>query len=564
MGVPGFFISLFKKFKHKNFVINLKDHNISQFHELYLDTNCLIHPICMKVCNEYPELVVTNLSRLEDKMIKEVINYINELICHINPLSLIYIAIDGVAPMAKIKHQRLRRFKSIKDAELKESIARKHNHKYNKPWNNSAITPGTIFMKKLTSAILFHLQNKIPNDIKIKYIFSSCNTAAEGEHKILQYIKQQDDNTINRVIYGLDADLIYLALASGKNNIYLLRECMQMDNKTTGGFNLVSIDIMKDCIFEEFNLDINKEHLIRDYIFLGFLLGNDFLPPLPSVNLQNLKDTLNGLNILNMHYCNIYNEIKEPLILDNIVINNKFFIKLFKCLSDCEEGYFREVYSQKPYVKYNNTSDPYESEIYKIENLLFKIDNPIQLGKTGLAISDSKIKYYNYYNIDYYIAEGINKGSNDAINEYINGLYWVAHYYFDKCPDWLWFYKHEAAPFVSDIYDYIKNNEIKDKYPLTNDNYKYIKPLQQLLMVLPVQSGYILPSSYRKLLDKELKDLYPKNYEIDLVMKKKYWQGVPKIPMIDPIFIKNLIKDIKLTSDEELRNKHRLPFEILI
>jgi 5'-3' exonuclease len=58
-------------------------------------------------------------------MIKAVILYIEELINYVKPSGLVYIAIDGVAPMAKIKHQRMRRFKSIADSEAKEEIALK-------------------------------------------------------------------------------------------------------------------------------------------------------------------------------------------------------------------------------------------------------------------------------------------------------------------------------------------------------------------------------------------------------------------------------------------------------
>jgi 5'-3' exonuclease len=176
MGVPGFFASLIKKY---DFVIPYILQNYIECNELYFDTNCLIHPVCMDVFKNNLHL---NNNDLEDKMIEEVIKYIDKIINLINPKELVYLAIDGVAPMAKIKHQRIRRYKSIKEQEIKENIAKKHNVPYTKLWNNSAITPGTLFMRKLTKSIIKYIKLKKTD---IKYIFSSCNTHGEGEHKIL-------------------------------------------------------------------------------------------------------------------------------------------------------------------------------------------------------------------------------------------------------------------------------------------------------------------------------------------------------------------------------------------
>ena len=87
MGVPGFFLWLWKNYKKSSFVLtknkldNKKDkfildelNNVDYF---LIDTNCLIHPMCFKILAENANF--TSASVLEDKMINKVLEYIEEL-----------------------------------------------------------------------------------------------------------------------------------------------------------------------------------------------------------------------------------------------------------------------------------------------------------------------------------------------------------------------------------------------------------------------------------------------------------------------------------------------------
>ncbi len=127
----------------------------------------------LKVCIEYPHLVKTDMELLESKIIHAVINYIQLLINETKPSKTIYIEIDGVALMAKIKHQTIRRFKSVYDRKQIENIYKKHGSTYPKEWNTSVITPGTIFMDKLTVALMNWIKT---TDFGAKVIFSSSYT----------------------------------------------------------------------------------------------------------------------------------------------------------------------------------------------------------------------------------------------------------------------------------------------------------------------------------------------------------------------------------------------------
>ena len=88
-------------------------------------------------------------------------------------------------------------------------------------------------MEKLHAKIVKWSRERDTSQVKL--IYSSCKTPAEGEHKLLQFIRDNkyNGNIYKYVLYGLDADLIFLSLASGNPDIFLLREAKEMDKKSS-------------------------------------------------------------------------------------------------------------------------------------------------------------------------------------------------------------------------------------------------------------------------------------------------------------------------------------------
>ena len=331
MGVPGFFKWLLVKYKNKDFIKNKYEINYD-LDSLLIDTNCLLHPQCFKILNENPQN--NNHDNLENKMISQCIVYLDYVINFINPTKEVYIAIDGVAPTAKMKQQRQRRYKSVNDKILFDNIKKKHNKEITTYWNNSAITPGTKFMGKLTNKIITYCK-ELKEKKKIKIIFSTADTPAEGEHKLLQHIRNSN-NDYKYVVYGLDADLIFLSLSANKNNILLMRESNEINKNNKEIFNLVDIDILKKCIIEQINNiieieNINEEKIIKDFIFICYFLGNDFLPHIPSIDIKCFdKSNINGLDLVLQAYANTFESLNDYLILfEDKIKYNLEFLQLF-------------------------------------------------------------------------------------------------------------------------------------------------------------------------------------------------------------------------------------------
>lgn len=327
MGVPGFFAWLIKSPQTPKIVNPNLEEVISKF---YLDFNCMIHPVCQKVISELVSKIDNN--KLETLMIKEIIKNLDHVIELVNAQEYTFIAIDGVAPLAKINQQRKRRGRSIEDTYIKNKIKAKYNKEIYTNWSGIVITPGTVFMEKLHLEILKYIASKK----KRKIIYSSYHTPGEGEHKILQDIRKNKQTPC--VIYGLDADLIFLALASQRSNIYLMREDNQVNKKEEfETYIYVSIDNTKvninnqvgKIISNKFNklgfIDNNNNYdFVSDFIFICYLLGNDFLPHFQSIDIKT-----NGLDFLLDCYGDIYCLCQTTLI-NNSQINESFFRYVFK------------------------------------------------------------------------------------------------------------------------------------------------------------------------------------------------------------------------------------------
>ncbi len=561
MGVPGFFAWLLKEIKLKHYKIDpiySKESPSDNIDTLYIDANCLFHPQCYKILYHYTK--ITDVNNLENKMIKRILDYITFLINYVNPKN-VFIAVDGPAPMAKLNQQRKRRFKSVQDNETIDKIKKYHGKNLITIWNNTCITPGTIFMEKLHQQLISYCKN-----LKINCVYSSYHTPGEGEHKILQEIKINRNNDCN-VIYGLDADLIFLSLASGRNNIYLLRESTELKKRddpieksiddVSEDLDYVSIDNLKLCINMIINnaKDVNdmdntlNNDYVNDFIIVCYFLGNDFIPNIPSIDIKN-----GGMEFLIKKYVSIQST------LDVYLYENEKINELFLCKFICEIGKFEKYYFETKYMTYKDKLDiqkcqstnDYDIDIWNFENIKnVSLNDKIKLG-VGEYASWKNRYYENYYNVTTYTDKKML--INKMCVNYIEGIYWITSYYFQSCVSNVWQYNYYHSPFATDIGNYLNVNK---HIMVTYKPDIILKPIVQLLAVISPQCKNLLPLPFQQLMGygSNIIDLFPQHVDVDMLYKHVQHKCIPMVPNIDIKRIMDECDGIKLNGLENERNK---------
>ncbi|KAG6414727.1 hypothetical protein SASPL_122101 [Salvia splendens] len=338
MGVPSFYRWLVNKYPK----IVSAAADPPEFDNLYLDMNGLIHPCFHPDDDPFPPTTV-------DEVFRRIHDYVDNLFDIVKPRKLLFMAIDGVAPRAKMNQQRSRRFRSAKDFKHAEEVEERLRKQFEAEGravlpkqdseisDSNVITPGTEFMHLLSENLRSYVKRRLKENPawgNIKVILSDDKAPGEGEHKIMSFIRAQrasseyDPNT-RHCLYGLDADLIMLALATHEAHFSILREeVLPLNGELRNGnfdrasaasvkepeqplsrepvssqesswqatkrtpYQFLNVFVLREYLsldmeipgFDKFEFD--QERAIDDFIFICFFAGNDFLPHIPSLSLH--------------------------------------------------------------------------------------------------------------------------------------------------------------------------------------------------------------------------------------------------------------------------------------
>jgi len=300
---------------------------------------------------------------------------------------------------------------------------------------------------------------------------------------------------------------------------------------------------------------LNTDRIVDDFIFICSLMGNDFLPHMPSLDIyENAIDTLMQTYV-EVVICN------GTFIVDRTTkhyIDNNVFYDFLVRLASMEETTLKLAFGKKKRFHTCQSSDPFDIEMHRIDNMMFKVKDPVMIGSDN--ITDWTTRYYKYY----YKVEPV-EICGTMTKHYMIGLKWVIMYYLDKCPSWDWYYMYDHAPFLTDmVRDKTIVDEVFTELVFTEGN--PLSPFEQLLTILPKQSSYLLPVPLRKIpnnINGSAAHLYPTKFDLDMIGKKKYWMCIPILPKLEINLIRKIFEKYSklLPSDLRLLNQIGTNFE---
>uniref|UniRef100_A0A5B6YP14 Uncharacterized protein n=1 Tax=Davidia involucrata TaxID=16924 RepID=A0A5B6YP14_DAVIN len=623
MGIPAFYRWLVEKYplavvdviEEASVIVNgvsvpidtsRPNPNGVEFDNLYLDVNGIIHP-CF-----HPEGLTA--PKTYEEVFKSIFKYIDRIFSMIRPRKLLYMAIDGVAPRAKMNQQRSRRFRAAKDAadeasgtERPRGVYKLEGEKFavleqSKKLDSNVITPGTEFMMLLSSALRYYIHlrmNLDPGWQGIKVIISDASVPGEGEHKIMSYIRLQrnlpgfNPNT-RHCLYGLDADLIMLALATHEIHFSILREDVRkahtnykspkhgkdsllMNRREERGkservadhgenieehilkqkYQFINIWVLRDYLVHDLRIPgikVDLEHLIDDFVFMCLFVGNDFLPHVPSLEISE-----GAIDLLMTVY-------KKEFVRMGGYLTNSFEVNLecverfIQALGSHENAIFRrrsQVQKEKD-IRFRNS--PARFSVQKIQNSINHVSDGANsvVDKVKLGEEGSKERFYTEkFGVETDIDR--EKVRRHAVLKYIEGICWVMHYYYQGVCSWQWFYPYHYAPFASDFYGL-------DQLGIHFTLGKPFKPIDQLMAVLPAASAHALPLFYRQLMmdtSSPILDFYPTDFELDMNGKRFAWQAICKLPFIKESRLLEEIAKVEHTLTDEEKRRNSLGLDVL-
>jgi 5'-3' exoribonuclease 2 len=556
-------------------------------------------------------------------MMVEIFKYIDRIFGMIRPRKVLYLAIDGVAPRAKMNQQRSRRFRAAMEAKLKaakaaelsqEQLNQVETEEEGEPFDSNCITPGTPFMALVAKSLQYYVlerMNSCPAWRGVRVILSDASVPGEGEHKIMDFIRRQrldpsyDPNT-KHVIYGLDADLIMLSMATHEPHFKVLREDVFAQeaqrreepngDSTTAEYKLIEkpfifLDVatlreyleaeMKPASDPGFRFE--AERAIDDWIFMCFFVGNDFLPHMPSLEIrEGAIDILIDLYKANQARLGGYickdgqvNLRRVEIIMEEL---GKLEDLIFRKRREKEERRMENVKRRKLQAneaeaqrEYRRTQIEAHSNPGAAERVNDQNKAAAQALKEGLKRTHSEMANPNeddepednvklwepgsrerYYQAKFHVDayDAAFKGS--LVQSYVEGLCWVMAYYYQGCPSWKWFYPFHYSPFAADL---VGLDQVRVGFELGEP----FRPFDQLMGVFPAASATHIPPAFRHLMtdaDSSVLDFYPETFAIDMNGKKAAWQGVALLPFIEE---ERLLAALEahypaLTEEEKVRN----------
>jgi hypothetical protein len=374
------------------------------------------------------------------------------------------------------------------------------------------------------------------------------------------------------VIYGLDADLIFLGLASHEPYFTILRENVIEThgvNPDKGGpvgpefFHFVSLWVLRQYLERDLRPEVpvfkwNLEYAIDDFVFLCFAAGNDFLPGMPGFSIRT-----QAVDLILHTYRRMLNSLGAYITYNGGVDFHRFERMMAEFTRGERRGLETIVHpgeQSRKVQEFVNSITTSEEPVYVPPDSDDRPSRPSSSLRMDADLPPLEGLKMDYYQQKFHFApDEVPEKVKAVVEEFIHGMIWTLNYYLHGCQSWNWFYPYSYSPCVSDFHGFNTDHshyafELSEPFP----------PLLQLMSVLPPQSAHCLPPVMRFLMtdpESPLIEFYPRTFRVDLNGESREFHGTVLIPFIDAKKLKAVVEgtELGLDASEMQRNTFGSP-----
>ena len=540
MGIPFYFRKVVRHFPHV-----IHGAKPAKSARLFLDFNGIIHT-CAALLKEESVAAAASADDFEPRLIARVCEYVGVVVATAQPSALLFISIDGIPSTAKVQQQRRRRYCSAIEASVSASPV---------VWDSNAISPGTPFMARLAIALATMCAKE--SGWAAERVLSDSLAPGEGEHKIIEYIRSHPPPAgTTDLVYGLDADLIMLSVLES-TPITLMRETQAFEqqpakqqqpatqNQKQSGkqqpakhqnqqnqpahrpFTFMDItqfrEVLRSHLASEYG--ISGDDATHVYVFLCFFIGNDFLPALSFLKLQE-----DGLETI-MHAYRQCEDAGSILIKtgSSYKINYHMLWRWMEVLQKTEDAAFMAVHNA--YMR------SHRAQLLRQSNRRIAYVDPSAKMFVRATSSAWRLDYYHYL-LD---PSADSPCVEYACRQYLEGLQWLVDLYFHQAihaPGW--YYSYNYSPTILDVYNYMTSqlSELPVAHAPAALKAAYARheiPDTELLLlaILPPAS---LPDDLRPVSSDPrygVVHLFPRSFPLQMYLRRQAWECQPLLPQVD-------------------------------
>lgn len=518
MGIPSYFKHILDRYPR---LLGAASGNADV---LLMDFNCLIYGVIRGPT--MPTYSHATRDAWESAALTAINKYVVDVWTTAGRPAQVYLAVDGVVPMAKMRQQRLRRFKSVWMTAQERALGVRAPGQ--EVWDTNAITPGTEFMERLGTSLRSLCAARGPG-----WCVSGADEEGEGEQKLMAWARSHDDLEGKRIyVYGLDADLIVLCLLHAGVLVpgaswSILRERQEFGGKgeSREGPTFLTLDVggLVDVLWPRKE---TRTQDIYDYVCGMSLLGNDFVPHSMTINIR-----LGGHDMLIADLASMAAGGLRLTRMDaerGLVVNTAGLRHMMKTWAATEDDDMLRGIQRKYKMRQPPARSEAERAMMGVQNLPLEwaAENCLWSPERGILHEDWRDRYY---------AESAPAALEDIrarCEAWCAGLQWILDYYTGQRPvSRTWFYPWSHPPLWADLEVFLEKGSCVD---VSSGTERPVQPQEQLAIVLPMESWGLIRDARLRAVAAHMPAFWPKKFEFESLGKRWMWECEPRIPILTP------------------------------